>query len=256
MVFPASIGVGKAYIPSLKVHDIPSKGRVNRIRGWKTQRVHQFLSDLESKVFYLLEWPDIVTDIREQFPLNQDITLKIANIMGVKHPQQKGIPILMTTDFVITLGCGRDQYNVARSVKYSRDLNNKRTIEKLELEKRYWNTQGIDWALITENEISETLYKNIKAIHQSKETDFSKAELDPLIQGIIKTLPNYPKFKLSQYGQLFDKEKGLEKGTTLNVLHYLIANKKISPDWAEKKLSLLKLEDLDYSLPFKMIKSA
>ena len=62
-------GLGKDYIPWIKIQHFPSNGRVSRIKSWKTGRVHHFLSDLETKYFYYLEWQDDVIDIREQFPL-------------------------------------------------------------------------------------------------------------------------------------------------------------------------------------------
>ncbi|WP_233882598.1 hypothetical protein [Brevibacillus laterosporus] len=62
-------GYGREYIPWLLIQDVPSSGRATRIHGWKTNRFHHVHSDLERSYFYILEWSDIVTDIREQFPL-------------------------------------------------------------------------------------------------------------------------------------------------------------------------------------------
>ncbi len=62
-------GTGCKYKPWLTAQDFPTKGRMTRIFGWKSGRMHDFFSDNETRFFYLLEWSDVVVDIREQFPL-------------------------------------------------------------------------------------------------------------------------------------------------------------------------------------------
>jgi hypothetical protein len=61
---------GALYKPYLCVQDVPSRGNVNRIKGWKSERVHHFMSNLEMQFFFMLEWSDAVIDINEQFPLD------------------------------------------------------------------------------------------------------------------------------------------------------------------------------------------
>src|SRR5947207_9231391 len=62
-------GRGAHYLPWLLIHDVASKGRVARVKGWKTGRVHHLLSDLERDTFLTYEWETSVIDIREQYPL-------------------------------------------------------------------------------------------------------------------------------------------------------------------------------------------
>ncbi|NMB95043.1 MAG: heteromeric transposase endonuclease subunit TnsA, partial [Clostridiaceae bacterium] len=62
-------GIGKDYKPWLTIQDFPSMGRVSRIYSTKTERIHHFFSDNETRMFYLLHWEDAVIDIREHFPL-------------------------------------------------------------------------------------------------------------------------------------------------------------------------------------------
>ncbi|TDR80675.1 hypothetical protein [Paludibacterium purpuratum] len=81
-------GVGRlaSYKPWLTVHDVPSSGRVSRIQGWHTGRIHHLLSDGETGLFLLFDWEDNVSDIREQFPLDRGVTRQIAVEIGVPHP--------------------------------------------------------------------------------------------------------------------------------------------------------------------------
>ncbi|GIO69980.1 TnsA endonuclease N-terminal domain-containing protein [Paenibacillus cookii] len=120
-------GSGKDYLPWLTIQDVPSEGRATRGVGWTTGRRHQLLSDIERDYFYLLDYCDDVTDIREQFPLLPlEETQMIAEKIGVEHPKdpKTGIPVVMTTDFLITY---RDK-TLARTVKPSAELENERTI--------------------------------------------------------------------------------------------------------------------------------
>ena len=76
------------YKPWLTVHDVPSIGIVTRILGWKSGRLHHYLSEhFELAHHYQMEWSEQVIDIREQFPLLPlDKTLYIAQKLGIKHP--------------------------------------------------------------------------------------------------------------------------------------------------------------------------
>jgi hypothetical protein len=42
--------------------------------GRKTGRIHHLLSDIEWRLFLHLEWCDLVSDIREPFPLDRAAT--------------------------------------------------------------------------------------------------------------------------------------------------------------------------------------
>nr|WP_254052811.1 TnsA endonuclease N-terminal domain-containing protein [Bacillus sp. V59.32b] len=95
-------GFGAEYKPWLKIQDVSSKGRSTRLKGIKTNRQHEFLSDLERNYFYITEYSDLVIDIREQFPLLPlEETIVIADELGIKHPTnpRSGELIVMTTDF-------------------------------------------------------------------------------------------------------------------------------------------------------------
>lgn len=95
------------YKPWLDVQQVPSLGLSERIKGWKSNRVHHLFSQLEVNYFYALEWSETVMDIREQYPLLPlDETLDIAQACGFTHPTAPRTtqPIVMTTDFLLTIG--------------------------------------------------------------------------------------------------------------------------------------------------------
>ena len=143
-------GEGENYKPWLTIQDFPSMGRVTRVFGWTTNRIHHFFSDTQLKYFYLLDWEERVIDIREHYPLI-DLEVVLKNTSDLKLDKfidkKTKEPYILTTTFLITLLNPDGQKSfAARSIKYASELSKKTTIEKLEIERRYWKSQGIDWA--------------------------------------------------------------------------------------------------------------
>jgi hypothetical protein len=144
-------GSRKDYQPWLTVRDLPSAGRSHRVWGFQTQRTHHLLSDLELAVFLLFDWNPTVIDIREQFPLRLDETRELAEKAGIRHPEVGGQIQIMSSDFLVDTN-KPDLLRMAIQVKASSDLSDPRTIEKLELERRYWAMKQVPWFLLTEKQ--------------------------------------------------------------------------------------------------------
>lgn len=173
-------GQNAEYKPWITVRDLPSDGRVHRIFGHKSQRTHHLLSDVELAVFLLLEWHQEVIQIREQFPLEIDTTLDIARDSGIDHPSLSGVKQYMSSDFLVN---SRDpeQPKFVLQAKFAEALNDARTIEKLELERRYWQLKEVPWYLITERDIPQTIIKNIKWLYPAQRDEI---DLDSLFQRV------------------------------------------------------------------------
>jgi hypothetical protein len=162
-------GVGKLsnYKPWLYVDEVPSKGRSQRVYSHLTGRVHHVLSDLEFAVFLLLDHNSAVKDIREQFPLNRDDTLNIAKEGQLWHPAQGGVNLVMSSDFLVN-AASKTQTKFAIQAKYSQDLKDPRTIEKLEIERRYWQLKKVPWFIVTDKEIDKIIVSNIEWLYGVK----------------------------------------------------------------------------------------
>lgn len=80
-------GHGKNYIPWLNRLNFSSSGRC-RSTGIspKTGRIHEFFSDVEYHFFLCLERDKSVLDIREQFPLDRELTQEVARMLSITHP--------------------------------------------------------------------------------------------------------------------------------------------------------------------------
>ncbi len=161
------LGEKESYKPWIRVQDIPSKGNSGKIDGIKTNRVHHTLSEHESSFFYLAEFCDSVIDIREQFPLLPlDLSVKIAQQLGVSHPiivssKNKEFNV-MTTDFLLTRTDGQSSWFEAVSVKPVAELTNKRTAEKLDIERVWWELLGVPFHLYIMTENNKIQSKNIQ----------------------------------------------------------------------------------------------
>ncbi|TYS59360.1 heteromeric transposase endonuclease subunit TnsA [Sutcliffiella horikoshii] len=220
------------YKPWLTIYDVPSHGVVTRIRGWKTRRLHHLFSEnYELAHFYQMEWSQNVIDIREQYPLLPlEKTLFIAEKLGIKHPRDPKTqhPIVMTTDMLLTVKDNDDCRFIAHTIKPISKIN-KRVIEKFQIEKEYFKDLGIDWALITENEINYDLVKNVEWIHSARYIDDLN---DPITyELIVKVQPRLylellkGEKPLAKVTLDMDIKLDLPKGTCIQIVRYLIANR-------------------------------
>lgn len=226
-------GQGKRenYIPHLLIQDVPSIGLATRDRGWKTGRIHHFMSKLEWLYFFILEWSLIVTDIREQYPLDLDETIAIAKNLGISHPVNRKTkePLVMTTDFLITVRKPIGTEERARTIKYVEKLSSSRVMEKFEIERIYWTHRGIKWGIVTEKDIDRTVAANVEWVHPYR----NLAALFPLKANIVRKIETIltsqvidGKARLSDLTSACDSQLGLATGTSLMVVRHLIANRR------------------------------
>lgn len=123
-----------------------------------------FLSDREYVAFLEAWRDDSVTDIREQYPLNVHRTLIIAGRLGVRHPidPDTGVVLVQTTDLLLTRGKGEERTYEAWAVKDVSAILDKRTLEKLDIERRYWMSLGIKWTPIVNRGLTTFRARNLK----------------------------------------------------------------------------------------------
>ncbi|BBN58972.1 heteromeric transposase endonuclease subunit TnsA [Hydrogenovibrio marinus] len=219
-------GIGKDYIPFFKVHELSSSGESIRIRGAKTSRIHHLLSGLEFLTFQIFDWSPNVVDIREHFPLNISETITLAESLGLNHPVSNKKLKVVTTNFLIDLEGGE---KLAINVLYKKELSKKRILEKLQLEKSYWQNKGVKWFVVTEEQFSAELKENMAWIrpyadlsdHESQIVKEAQNVLFPRLQkGSSKSLMKY-------CGEL-DDSYHLKPGSHLEMLRNAVANKQLS----------------------------
>lgn len=231
--------IGEDYKPWILIQDVASSGRATRLKGIKTNRQHDFLSDLERNYFYILEYSDMVIDIREQFPLLPlEETSLIAKEIGIKHSTdpKSNEPIVITTDFLVTINRNGKHIDIARTIKSKEDLMNKRVLEKFEIERRYWEKQGIDWGIVTEEDINKDLAQNISYIHSYyniEEIDslknIEKHDIEDLVLEYMQRLMD-ESMSIRAISNKFDGDLFLQRGTGISLFKHLLMKKIIQID--------------------------
>ena len=224
-------GEGKDYKPWLTIQDIPSKGVCSRVLGKKTGRIHHFLSRNETAFFQILDASDHVLDIREQFPLLDVLeTVEIAERAGIKHPRDpvSKYPRVLTSDFVITTDHGL----VVRTVKMVPELSKKRTREKLEIERRFWKKKGVDWNIVTEDQIDFQKARNLEWVYRSLHyKDMLPPGRNPEeVADYFLNLYQNTQWPVNEIARKTEERFRLEPGLGLTTFQYLIQVKQIIVD--------------------------
>ncbi len=177
---------------------------------------------LELAAFFLFDWNPSVTDIREQYPLRLEDTSELAAQAHIRHPAVRGQIQIMSTDFLVDTN-KPELPRMAIQVKTSSDLSNPRTIEKLELERRYWALKEVPWYLLTEKQIPKTVTKNITWLYPAQ----------MVLDGIDNTLNmaslylsffiKHPTLQISQVAMMLDQAYSLSPGESLQTIRSLLA---------------------------------
>lgn len=228
-------GDGKNYKPWIRVQDFSSKGRVSREYGYTIGREYHLFSDLELRYFILLDWASNVIDIKEQYPLKLETTLAIANQTNIRHPvdNKSEFPVVMSTDFLITIHKDGKNEIIARTIKPTSELEKIRTIEKFEIERIYWEKQGVDWGIVTEKDISLPVVQNIEWFRKSffieTREDYSEEVIKEMLYILKQTLLSKDD-RLMNITSKLDDDYRVEPGTFLSLFKYLLAHKEIRLD--------------------------
>ena len=246
--------VGKSYVPFIHVGEFSSSGESVRVKSATVGRTHHFFSGIELAAFLVFDWCKDVIDIREQFPLPLADTLNICRQLGILHPQEKGKLKIVTTDFLIDFSDGSQ---LAIPVKPAKNLDDNRTIEKLQIEKSFWESSNIPCAIFTDKDMSNDLKMNLKWIKPLIDIDleandhFTKQDVMDLIVRLVKS----PKAFVARHCAKLDDEYQLEPGTHIATFRFGIANQYLKAplkipftDWKCENVELLTNDNVGFGV--------
>lgn len=112
------------YRPWIEHHDVSGLGLASRIPSAKTGRHHHLFSQYTSAAFLELIRMRIVTDVREHYPLDREVTREIATEMGVPHPiYRNGIDKVLTTNLLVSVDGPDGAVLFARAGRRADDLD-------------------------------------------------------------------------------------------------------------------------------------
>lgn len=220
-------GQGVTYKPWLTIQDVASMGLATRVMRCKIRRIYHLMSKLERSFFYLFDWAPSIIDIREQFPLLPlDETIAIAEECGVSHPPKSKEPMVMTTDFLLTVATPQGSIDYAIAIKPATKLSQPRVLEKLEIERHYWQSRNVDWRILTDRELPHVVPNNIAFLRgyfdlgqrlplSADELQKSIAILDQQMIASVRSLQGLT--------AECDVKLDLAPGTFLTIVYHLIA---------------------------------
>lgn len=140
----------------------------------------------------------------------------------------------MTTDFVVDTRIGDTITVTARSVKPASELDNARTLEKQEIERRYWHAKGVEWGLVTDLDLPVQRIKNLRWLHEMQSlqhiTEPYPGYWRDLCRRFLACLPQATGMSVKQYIRLLESTQGFATGDSLTVIRHLAANKQIAID--------------------------
>ena len=228
---------------NIRIQDFSSKGRVSRVLGRKSGKIHHLLSDLETNMFLILDFDRNVSNIIEHYPLKdvRDV-IDDKNIDWNKFKDKKTKEdYIITTTFLVTLINGK---NIAISCKNQSELYKSNTQLKLEIERRYWSYKGIQWGIITNKELPKNRLKNIKWLMLGEEID---EEMYFKISSIILETIEELDGKLSDYIGWISKRYGFSKEEVLTVVKEMIKRNNLEVDLDKEILIDIELQNLKIS---------
>lgn len=234
-------GTGASYRPWIEVKDVSSLGRSRRVWSPKTGRVHHLLSDIEHDIFLAAEWSSNVQDIREQYPLDREVTQSIAHKLQIAHPAYPGthVPTVMTVDFLLTVSTAQNANTyIAINAKADDEAEDPRSIEKLEIQRSYFEELGFEHHLVYRSNIPKAVVNNLTWIRDSGLTKGQVEErssvYEPLKEAMLDDLllprPDIGSMSLAEYCTQFDDFHGQYRGVGLRVARMLLQARMLSTD--------------------------
>lgn len=239
-------GIGRDYIPWLSVTDVSSLGRSRRVFSHKTGRTHELLSDVEYRLFLVLEWMPEVIDIREQYPLKREMTQTIAQQLGLRHPHYPGTQVatVMTVDFLATRMVAGVKSFLALNAKRDEEATVEHSMLKLEIQREYFELSEVPHHVIFHSQIPRQKADNIDWIRSAL---VKPGEIEPrpgffsgltarMAAELSQSLVDQT-ISLSHYCLTFDERHGLEKGIGLRIAQMLMQERVLIVDLSSPNLA-------------------
>ena len=211
---------------TLKVTTFSSKGRATRINSIKNNQIYHLQSDNQLRLFLLLEWLDVVTDIKVNYELN-DLEVNLENVENLRLDKftnkETNDLYKLHTNFLITVNKQGVEDQVAISVKSVTELERKIVIEKLEIERRYWSSKGVRFYIVTDKQLDRTVAQNIMWVRETL-LDKQINDKEELANELYHLLIQNKYIPINSLLKVFDDDKH-RNGIGLFIFRYLVANK-------------------------------
>lgn len=227
------------YKAGVTLHTHSSRGQMRRYKSRTTGEVVYTQSLLEYKALITLDCDPRVIDIEEQYKHDLQHTLSRAFELGINHPPQNQVEkVNLTTDFVVTIA-EPEICKVGIYVKYLKDLDNNRTIEKLQLERDSLAHHSIPIYIVTEQEIDQQTHLTLEWILGETIDESEIEELLTFKSGIEEIFQMNPDRRISESLVCLDEKQNLPGGTHLGKFKKLVQIGEFSFEFHKEFFELL-----------------
>ena len=240
-------GTGYEYQSWLKKKEkSSSEGNLSRVKGRLIRRIYELGDKLDRSALILLEQQKNITDIREYYRLDREVTLSIARQLNVKHPcyPDSNISKVLTITFLATYvdpDTGEETYHGV-SVLKANELNDPSTLLTLDLTnlatQHELHTKPI--AIFTNREYPTEILKGIGFAFDAfeiKSSDFPGINLNRIKKEIIKEVKNKSKVTIQQVSKSIDSRFRYPEGMSLKVFRAMLGHRMILIDFFSEPLS-------------------
>lgn len=235
------------YEPFLLIHDFSSQGRSTRTLS--EGRIYHLMSGLETMCLRELQWNNNVIAIYEQAYLEREETTKIAKELGIRHPvlSKDGEPYPMTTDLVaeiVTNGMIKQHAFAIKDTKSvtlspadlaaikttKRKPKTLQTLEKLEIERRYWTGKGAIWSLVTDVHLCPHRASNIEYFQNTPQLKWTQDHREKVKKLALQAISTYPNRKLGGVSRAIEERFSVPAADVIAILRQLCANRYLEFD--------------------------
>lgn len=224
-------GHGPNYQSWLRITDFSSTGFRMALYSAKLGRIVHLLSFLELCVFLYAEYNPRFVDIRENYPLNRERTQQIAREKGYRHPNYKGVDIIVATDLYITeeVAPGMFQYH-AWSTKAEKEREFWRTEQKIEIEAIYHlsGKDTVKFDVMCKEKLPPNLVDNLRFVRGTLRPDamiaYTRKQIRAVDDFMRPRITELPMEELSD--QFAAKNAWARESGVMDIARYLIATRR------------------------------
>jgi len=156
-------GSGAAYKPWHTTENIDTPSHSGEYLCLLSNRVRYFLSEGEEGLVYGVLRDKDVTDARENVALATDLTERICQGFGIRHPTYGGpdeVLMPFTTDLLVTRRAA--PIFVALSFKKRKAISNAKHCASLFVEHAYWSLHQVPYLVATELEVTDNAVGSLR----------------------------------------------------------------------------------------------
>ena len=160
------------------------------------------------------------------FPLRLEDTLSVAVEAGIAHPSLRGVNQIMSSDFPVNTS-DRINPKFVLQAKYEEAFHDIRTVEKLELERRYWIKKNVPWMLVTEKDIPKVVFQNIGWLYPAQRDELESQTVLERVDFYTHYFYKKPNDPLIEIAKQLDMAYDLPAGQSLLEIRQLMARRSL-----------------------------